>query len=81
MKADIPCTDSIKISNSLFSFLGMKSRNKNDSEHKGQRHRHGWIAKARFCKDTTSISEKVSSSNTNTEINLVRNRDFQTFPD
>lgn len=81
MKADTPCSDAIKISKSLFSFLGTRPRNKNDSEHKGQRHGHGWIAKARFHKDTKNTSEKVSSSNTNTEINLVRNRDFQTFLD
>lgn len=79
MKADTPCSDAIKISKSLFSFLGTRPRNKNDSEHKGQR--HGRIAKARFHKDTKNTSEKVSSSNTNTEINLVRNRDFQTFLD
>lgn len=81
MKADTPCTDAIKISNTLFSFLSTKPRNKSSSEYKGQRHGYGWIAKARFHKDTKSTSEKVSFANTNTEINLVRNRDFQTFPD
>lgn len=81
MKADTPCSDAIKISNTLFSFLGTRQRNKNGSEHKGQMHGHGWIAKARFHKDTKSTSEKVSSSSTNTETSLVRNRDFQTFLD
>lgn len=81
MKADTPCTDAIKISNNLFSFLGTEPRNKNGSQHKEQRHGYGWIAKARFHKDTKSTSEKVSPFYTNTEINLVRNRDFQTLPD
>lgn len=58
MKADTPCTDAIKISNSLFSFLGMKLRNKSGSEYKGQRHGMGGLLKQGFIRTQKALQRK-----------------------